>query len=330
MPRTLLRDVAAAATVSVATASRALRGDRRISAATRARVVAAAAGLGYRPDPALASLAAYRQAQAPPSGVETIVGLSTWPPRSRMLPEPEEVGRRCAQLGFRLERIALDADPAAQRACGERLRARGVRGLLLGTGQVQQDELDLPWEHFACISVSGAPRMRLHHSVTANYAHDLRLALEQVGRRGYRRPGLVLFPGILQATRADCVAGWSFAHGLFPAPIAAPLQLRDRPSDRGACLDWVDAEGIDVVLSFSSAPLAWLRAAGRRQVGFASLDAATGATAGVLQPRLACTLVAIDLLAARLRNHEYGPVAQPFALQLDGAWVDGPTLRPAP
>lgn len=328
MPRILLRDVATAASVSVATASRALRGDPRISPATRQRVADAAAGAGYRPDPALASLAAYRLNRGARSGMETIASISTWPARSSVLPESPDIDLRCNQLGFRLERIVLSADRAGQRACSDRLRARGIRGLLLGTGAVQQDELDLAWEHFACISVSGAPRMRLHHSVTTNYAHNLRLVLDQLQARGYQRPGLVLTPQILQATRADCLAGWGFAHGLFPAPIATPLQLADTRADRAAFLAWLKSERIDAVISFSSAPLAWLRASGRH-AGFASMDAGRDGSAGILQPRLACTLVALDLLATRLRNHEYGAVAQPFALQIAGTWLDGPTLRQA-
>ena len=48
---TTIRDVAAAAGVSTATVSRALSGRGYVSAATRARVEAAAAGLGFSPNP---------------------------------------------------------------------------------------------------------------------------------------------------------------------------------------------------------------------------------------------------------------------------------------
>jgi DNA-binding LacI/PurR family transcriptional regulator len=49
--RATIRDVAGAAGISVGTASHALNGTGRVSAATRERVVAVAGRLGYRPDP---------------------------------------------------------------------------------------------------------------------------------------------------------------------------------------------------------------------------------------------------------------------------------------
>ena len=55
--RVTLRDVAAAASVSVATVSRALNDDPQISVATRERVAATAEALGYVPDLAARSLA---------------------------------------------------------------------------------------------------------------------------------------------------------------------------------------------------------------------------------------------------------------------------------
>ena len=58
--RATIEDVAAAAQVSVATVSRAMRGLPNVAASTRARVESAAATLGYTPDPAASRLAAGR------------------------------------------------------------------------------------------------------------------------------------------------------------------------------------------------------------------------------------------------------------------------------
>ncbi len=58
--RATIEDVAAAADVSVATVSRALRGLPNVAASTRARVEKVAARLEYRPDPNASRLAAGR------------------------------------------------------------------------------------------------------------------------------------------------------------------------------------------------------------------------------------------------------------------------------
>lgn len=329
----LLRDVAAAVAVAVSTASRALRGDHRISAATRQRVAAAAARLGYRPDPVLGALAGYRARSRPRGGRETIVFISTWPPRQAPPAPAPALAERCAALGYRCESLVLGTDPAAQRAAGARLAARGVRGLLLGTGLVQQDELDLPWREFACVSVSGAPAMRLFPSVTSNYAQNLRQVLVQLRDRGYRRPGLVLDHWLMAATRDACLTGWGHAFALGGSRPAAPLVL-DGSGDRDRLRAWAERERVDAVIAFSAGLRRTLEAAGLAvpgRLGFAALDAAArGGVAGILQPREACLLVALDLLAARLRQHEYGPLPQPYAIQLEGVWLDGPTLRPPP
>jgi len=61
--RVTLKDLAAELGLSVAAVSMALRNNREIAAATRERVKAKAAELGYRPDPTLRALADYRTRQ---------------------------------------------------------------------------------------------------------------------------------------------------------------------------------------------------------------------------------------------------------------------------
>lgn len=324
----LLRDVAALAEVSAATASRALRRDPRISATTRDRVLAAAARLGYRPDPALAALASYRERTRSDHRTGTIVLLETWPRRSGRRSLPATLVGHATAMGYRLEQMTLETDRASQRAAGDRLAARGVRGLLLGTGPVQQDELDLPWERFACISVSGAPAMRLFPSVTANYAQNLRLALAELAARGYRRPGLVLDRHIVEATREASLTGWGHAFALGrPAP---PLRLTGADDGRQLAA-WAGRHRLDAVLAFAPGLLRTLRRNGLGVLGFAALDVQPGdGIAGIVQPREACMHVALDLLAARLGRHDYGPVVQPFAVQIDGVWRDGAGLRARP
>ena len=68
-PAVTLKQVAAAAGVSLAAVSYALRGHGKVAVATRRRVTAAARQLGYRPNPRVASLMAHiRRGQADPRG----------------------------------------------------------------------------------------------------------------------------------------------------------------------------------------------------------------------------------------------------------------------
>ncbi len=72
--RATIEDVAAAAHVSVATVSRALRGLPNVAPSTRARVGEAATGLNYQPDPAASRLAA----GATTTLLVMVPGTSSW------------------------------------------------------------------------------------------------------------------------------------------------------------------------------------------------------------------------------------------------------------
>ncbi|MGH8017876.1 MAG: LacI family DNA-binding transcriptional regulator, partial [Opitutaceae bacterium] len=109
--RCTLRSVAAEAGVSVATASLALNGGTRISAATTRRVRVAAARLGYRKDLRVSEF--MRQVRRDQRVVyrETIALLDTWPTRKGWH-EPaanqhyaEGIDQRAHELGYEVEEI---------------------------------------------------------------------------------------------------------------------------------------------------------------------------------------------------------------------------------
>src|SRR6516164_11740567 len=131
-----LRDVAAAARVHPATASRALNPETRIlvSEDTARRVTAAAAKLGYRPNPVARSL---RTRRSHSIGV-LIPDLNNplFPPIVRGLED------RLAEHGY----VALigntDGDPARERMVFNQMRARHVDGFVLATATLHSDILD--------------------------------------------------------------------------------------------------------------------------------------------------------------------------------------------
>lgn len=99
--------------MSVQTVSLALRHHPSISAATRERIHALAIRLGYRPDPVLQALVAYRSKQAVPIFHGSLAYISAW----RDDAEWQHLGtyrqyyesarERASELGYQLELYSL-------------------------------------------------------------------------------------------------------------------------------------------------------------------------------------------------------------------------------
>src|SRR6476660_8178733 len=130
-----LRDLAAAARVHPATASRALNPETRIlvSEETARRVTDAAARLGYRPNPVARSL---RTRRSHTSGV-LIPDLNNplFPPIVRGLAAKLAAAGYVALLGN------TDADDERERTLFEQMRARHVDGFVLATATLHDQLL---------------------------------------------------------------------------------------------------------------------------------------------------------------------------------------------
>ena len=201
-PPATLRDVAAAARVHPATASRALNPETRIlvSEETAQRVTEAAAALGYRPNPVARSL---RTRRSHTVGV-LIPDLNNplFPPMIRGLED------RLATAGYVALLGNTDGDTGREQTIFEQMRARHVDGFVLATAQAADPVLaeaasaDLPVvlmnrldpEHdFSSVSVDNEQGMRmsvahlagLGHTRIAHIAGPRQMTTGEGRRRGY-------------------------------------------------------------------------------------------------------------------------------------------------
>ena len=176
--RPRLADIAAAAGVSIATASRALAQPGIVNAATRKRVRLAALRLG--------GPAALRE-RGMGGGIAVIVPTLDNPIFSRALQAMQAV---LAEAGQALLVASSDYQPEAEVAAIRVLLARGVDGLILVGAQ-------RPPEAWALLEASGVPVVltwcgdpRFDAVVVDNHAAG-RLAAEHLLDLGHRRLGLV-------------------------------------------------------------------------------------------------------------------------------------------
>src|ERR1700689_300055 len=177
-----LRDVAAAARVHPATASRALNPETRllVSEDTARRVAAAAAKLGYRPNPVARSL---RMRRSHTVGV-LIPDLNNpiFPPIVRGLEDKLAAAGYVALLGN------TDADTSRERTLFEQMRARHVDGFVLATA-TQHDPL-LAEAAAAELPVVLMNRLAQDYSfpaVSVDNEQGSRMALTHLARLGHTR-----------------------------------------------------------------------------------------------------------------------------------------------
>jgi DNA-binding LacI/PurR family transcriptional regulator len=135
------RDIAREAGVDVSTVCLSLNGHPRIPAATRERITALAREMGYRPDPALSSIAMTRwQGRRDVKGL--VIGFLGDPKADTEIEARiQEAGAReqAKALGYGLERFSIAAYPSPEKLARV-LRARGIRGLIVAQTRKQLDE----------------------------------------------------------------------------------------------------------------------------------------------------------------------------------------------
>ena len=191
-----LRDVAAAAGVHPATASRALSPETRIlvSEETAGRVLAAAAELGYRPNPVARSL---RTRRSHTVGV-LIPDLNNplFPPIVR------GVDDRLAEAGY----VALigntDGDDDRERIVFEQMRARHVDGFVLATAHLRSPLLvEAVRAELPVVLMNRLAEDYSFPSVSVDNERGVRMAVTHLASLGHRRIAHIAGPQDLSTGR---------------------------------------------------------------------------------------------------------------------------------
>jgi LacI family transcriptional regulator len=321
-----LKAVAHAAGVSTSAASYALRGAPNIPARTVARVKAAAAALGYRPNARVAELMAHiRGARHLPTADRLAL---VWLEGTRASSAKNEFrlkilgkARACAAArGYRLDEFWLDSvEGNAPRLAGI-LRARGISGVVFAPVTRARVEIDWPWDQFA-MAVIGTAEWNVSLTRAAHHHYEaMRLALTGLARLGAMRPGASISP----ITNERAHRGWQGAWLAYaPGSDAAARLLLADPSI-AQIRSWLREVKPDALVVDSSHALNRARAAGWRDTprNTASLSCHEGDPhCGVDQGYDLIAAHAVDLVVAQLHRNERGLPAEPRTLLFPGRWI---------
>jgi LacI family transcriptional regulator len=344
MPNPTMSEVARAAGVSKNTVSLALRGSVRISAATRARIVAMAWTMGYRLNPTVARLMAELRQSRSPRYQATLALINGNEDRNAFTRHPtiphyvEGCRRRAAQLGYALDEFWLHDPELPVKRWLSILRARGIRGLLvvgLMKANLLPGSMAAVWDEFPAV-VTGVRTREPTLSFACSDHHALALAaFEKAFALGYKRPALVLDGSIDALIEGRFTAGFLTGQSrLLPKKQrTAPFhEVAAARKDRRIFTEWFAREKPDVIFTLYHEVKRWLEDLGSRVPGDVGLiqyewraDHATWA--GMDQRNDLVGEAALDMLISMVHHNERGVPDHPRATLISSHWVDGSTVR---
>ena len=178
-----LKDVAQKACVDVSTVSRALNNTSYVHPETKARIVAAAKELGYRPNVMAKAL---RQGRRHTLGV--IVPRLHLTLFSEILPGIEHEAER---LGYSTLISTTDDDPQREKSCLERMQNSFVDGIIItGTGRNNRLLRSIQASGIAVTQIVRCQEPRIS-SIVADYEACGRNAVDYLYSKGCRRIALI-------------------------------------------------------------------------------------------------------------------------------------------
>ena len=329
-----LREVAAAAGVSLAAASFALRGSGRVSPATAAHVRATADRLGYRSDQRVSEIMRRVRQDRGATYRETISVLDTGAERGRWRKPAanrryaEGMRARAAQFGYGFEEFWLRAPRMTDARMEQILRTRGIRGLIVPPMSDPGLTIEFDWSQFATLAIG--PSFNLPVNRVGNHRSAVPLAIERLRTLGYRRIGFVMQRHPVSAVEEFWCSGvHAYAAGIAAAE-RVPLLLYHEENRARDLAAWYRQHRPDAVLVHTLDEIEMLAAAGLdagRNGGVATLnwESELEQLAGIDQRPTLMGATAVDLLMGQLSRNDLGLPEAPQEIMVGCVWRDGPS-----
>jgi LacI family transcriptional regulator len=333
-----MAEIAQRLSVASSTISRALRDDPRISIELRKRVRSVADELGYRPNPLVSALMANRRRRGNGGAVDVIAlvtnygGRKDWRTKDVCRWEYEGIQRRARELGFRIETFALADYHADMAKLQATLRARAIRGVLLGFSREEKTNTIFDCAEFCVAGLSAYFPGVMVDRANFHGFFNVRLALDHMHRHGYRRPTLIV-PSLNNRISNNL---WSAAFLDWQRRL--PKKDRCEPfipeEDVGAAefSDWLYRNDPDSLLVYKFPVRNLLEKRGVRvpeDIGLAYLYRTSdemGSAAGIDGNLDVVGSAAFDLVVERLHVNATGISQHPKEVLIKGTWYEGPTL----
>lgn len=330
-PYVTMRQVARAAGVAVSTVSKALRNDPALPEPRCRSIQAAAARLGYRPHPLVATLMAQLHHRRRRSDPYKLGWIDLWTPGEDvgavMSAEPLLRGARARaqELGYGLEVYAVGAERLSPSQLRRLLTVRGQWGMIIPPVPESARRFSFDLRGLAAVTIGTSLHEPAMHRVSPNHFQGCALAFARVRTQGFSRLGLVISPALDDRVDGKWLGAYQACQQQVPAGDRVDPLLA-APDDASSLARWLEAEKPDAVLVAEVFPwaravslggkrlrlpsVAWLMPpAGRRGLGH--LD---------YRPQ-ELGRVAVEMVVAQIHRNERGSPAIPQTVLIDAVWT---------
>lgn len=334
------KDVARETGLSQTAVSLALRNSPEVSRATIRRVRAAAKRIGYQPDPLISALMAQRHRGVKHAFRAKIAFLSAFPRRDEWKESAYAAGcfegarRAASERGYLCEAVWLREPGLSAARLSSILWTQHFQGLLFAPLPVDFPALEFEWAKFAVLSLDYSISRPVLSRVVDDHAFGIERVLHEIGRRGYRRPGLVLRASQDVRTHHSRLGVFLVQRRLRPEwQEVSPLILPEDRWDDGCFVSWLKAERPDVILTEENNVPESVRALGVRVpqdvgIAFFHKEQPRPALSGLRIDSGAVGTTAVTILTRMIETNERGAAAVPTTTLVQAfTWNDGRTLR---
>jgi len=333
-----MQDVARVAGVSAASVSRALRGDPRIRPEVRERIKDAAQSLGYVPNPMVQALMVHRRSRCGTAGEKLALITNdvhdAWRTKDVCQWYLQGIRDRAEQMGCQVEVFSLEEyhhNPA--RLC-QVLRARGIRGVILGFSRDEEHPGWMDVSEFCVVGLGTYFSRVTVDRVHLNGFYNVKLAIRQLRALGYRKPAL------LAPVHNNSVVGgqWSAAAldeqwQLPEDQRCPPFMVEGSQANMLAFRHWFEEHRPDAVIAYKVRVIEMLerlRLHVPDDVGVAHLfgtEQERRTMAGIDGNLSLVGEAAVDLLLQKMMVNDRGFPEHPKDVMIAGSWRDGPTVK---
>lgn len=331
--RKTIREVAKVAGFSVSTTSYALRNDPRVAEESRTKIQGTAKELGYEVSSTVSNwMRAIRQGSEVVDREVLAYIVTKVHNRENLAAKGFYDGgrKRAREHGYKLEKFIYDDGEMSERRLSEILKARGIKGVVVGPLKEKSTYFDLDWPSFAAAGFNffwwDPPVPRVCSDEYAKTVAAVRKAQEY----GYRRVSLAVFSGMDFRYQNAMAAAFMYTVQSLGMPYIPPFSCTKDAFKPERFASWFRKAKPDCVLGVHCLH-PFFDAIGVRvpeDVGYISLarNQATRESAGLEVDLSLMGAAAVDLVVSQLSRNSFGVPEAPLTTMIGSVWKDGPTL----